>query len=103
MWIITWLLQVLLAEGNLLINQYSRVKGGDGQPLCYVNNPSATIYGVRRRLSCLLEHCVPTETCLSANYYADTGKCELFHYPPTDFFRIADGCVNYKVLNSSVM
>jgi len=96
--IITWLLQVLLADGSLSTNHYLRVTGGEGQPVCSVNVPSATIYGVRRRLSCLVEHCVPTEACLSANYYADIGKCELFHYHPTDFFRIAEGCVHYKVI-----
>ena len=103
MWIITWLLQVLLAEANLSSNQYSKVKGGDGQQVCSVNDPSAAIYGVRRPVNCLLEHCVPTKSCLSANYYADTGKCELFHYIPTDFFRIADGCVHYRVINNIIM
>src|SRR6218665_989470 len=97
-WIITGLMQVLLAEGNPSTIQYSRVTGGDGQPLCSVNDPSAIIHGVRRPVSCLLKHCVPTEACLSANYYTDTGKCELFHYPPTDFFRIDKECLNYQVL-----
>jgi len=100
MWIITGLLHVLLVyvDGNISTKQYSRVTSGDGQPVCSVSEPSDIIYGVRRPVSCLVEHCVPTETCLSANYYADTGKCELFHYPPTDFFRIVEGCMYYKVL-----
>ena len=98
MWIIAGLTQVTLAEGSLSANHFSRVTDGDDQPVCSVNDPSAIIFGVRRPLSCLVEHCVPTKSCLSANYYADTGKCELFHYPPTDFFRIAEGCVRYKVL-----
>src|SRR6218665_1993217 len=96
-WIITWFLKVFLVEGNLSINRYSQATDNKGLPLCSVNDPSATIYDVRRRLSCLLEHCVPTESCLSASYYADTGKCELFHYPPIDFFKVAQGCTSYKV------
>jgi len=100
LWIIAGFLKAFLVDGNSLIKQYlySRVANGEGQPLCSVNDPSATIYGVLRPLSCLLEHCVPTESCVSANYYTDTGKCELFHYHPTDFFRIAGDCVHYKVL-----
>src|SRR6218665_519926 len=98
-WIIAGFLEAFLVDGNSLIKQYlySRIANGEGQPLCSVNDPSATIYGVRRRLSCLVEHCVPTEACLSANYYADTRKCELFHYPPTDFFRIAEECAHFTV------
>ena len=99
MWIIAGFLKVFLVDGNSLIKQYlySRIANGEGQPLCSVNDPSATIYGVRHRLSCLVEHSVPTEACLSANYYADTRKCELFHYPPTDFFRIAEECAHFTV------
>ena len=96
-WIIAGLLKVVLADASLSISQYVRVTDGDGYPVCSVNEPSVVIYGVRRRLSCPVEHCVPTETCLSANYYADTGKCELFHYPSTDLFRIAGDCVHYRV------
>src|SRR6218665_3395290 len=96
-WIIAGLMKVVLADGSLSISQYFRATDDEGYPVCSVNEPSVVIYGVRRRVSCLLEHCVPTEACLSANYYPDTGKCELFHYPPTDFFRIAGDCVHYKV------
>src|SRR6218665_3110772 len=69
----SWLLQVLLAEGNLSTNQYSRSADGEGQTLCSVDLPSAVIYGVPRPVSCLLKHCVPTKACISANYYTDSG------------------------------
>src|SRR6218665_1764896 len=97
--IIVGLLKAFLVDGNPSIKHhlYSRVANGDGQPVCSVNVPSTNIYGVRSISSCLLEHCVPTDACLSANYYADTVKCELFHYPPTDFFRIAEECTHFTV------
>ena len=99
LWIIVGFLKPFLVDGNPSIKHhlYSRVANAKGQPLCSVNVPSATIYGVRSISSCLLEHCVPTDACLSANYYADTEKCELFHYTATDFFIIAKGCVHFKV------
>jgi len=96
-WIIAVYLKGFLVEGNHSTMQYSLVTGGDGQAVCSVNDPSAIIFGVLNPVSCLLEHCVPTESCLSANYYTDTGKCELFHYPPTDFFRIDEECAHYMV------
>jgi len=99
-WII---MPVVLADGILSANQFSRVIGGDGHPVCSVNEPSATIYDVRRPVSCLLEHCVPTKACFSANYYTITGKCELFHYPPTDFFRITGDCKHYKVIRIRII
>ena|SRR6218665_4134394 len=103
--IIVGLLKAFLVDGNPSIKQhlYSQATDDKDQPLCSVNDPSATIYDVQRRLSCLVEHCVPTEACLSANYYADTGKCELFHYPPTDFFRIAEKCTHFTVRLEKIM
>src|SRR5688572_11096552 len=72
MWIIAGLLKVFLVEGNVSTNLYFQVTDGEGQPVCSVNAPSVVIYGVRRRVSCLLEHCVPTKACLSANYTTQT-------------------------------
>src|SRR6218665_3013822 len=97
-WIIAGLLKVVLANGNFSISQYFRATDGEGYQVCSTSQPSVVIYGIRRRVSCLLEHCVPTESCLSANYYTDTGKCELFHYPATDLFRSVDDCVHYQVM-----
>jgi len=97
-WVIAGLFKVALADGSLAISQYYRTTDSDGNPVCSINDPSAIIYGVRHRVSCLLEHCVPNENCLSANYHTDTGKCELFHYPATDLFRSADNCVYFQVM-----
>src|SRR6218665_3897119 len=97
-WIIAGLLKVLLADRSLSISQYVQATDGQGNPVCSTSKPSVVIYGVRRRVSCLLEHCVPTEACLSTNYYTVTGKCELFHYPPIDCLRPVDDCVHYQVM-----
>src|SRR6218665_3682389 len=66
-WIIAGLLKIALADGSLSISQFIRATDGECHPVCSVNEPSAITYDVRRRVSCLLEHCVPTETCPSAN------------------------------------
>src|SRR6218665_3413399 len=102
--IIIVLLKTFLVDGNHSGKHhlYSRVENGKGQPLCSVNVPYNTIYGVRSISSCLLEHCVPSDACLSANYYADSGKCELFHYTTTDFFIIVEGCVHFKVRGKNI-
>ena len=97
-WIIAGLLKVVLADGRISISQYVRATDIQGNPVCSASQPSVVIYGIQRRVSCLLEHCVPDETCFSTNYYEDSGKCELFHYPSADYFRYVDDCVHYQVM-----
>src|SRR6218665_1198362 len=96
--VIAGLLKVVLADRSLSISQYVQATDDQGNPVCSASKSSVVIYGVRRRVSCLLEHCVPIETCFSTNYYTVTGKCELYHYPSADCLRSVDDCVHYQVM-----